>query len=260
MSSSLSRQNIDEYKNKTTEAVDNINGSRVVCLEETFEQMVGPFPLTTIPSSKRQVVSNDDRERIVAKTLEGHSVPAISSMYQINYQIVNSIIKQYLKTGLIFAEKRGGDRRSKLTLEVNKSLLAYVDLECTKTLHEMAEWVKSTFNIEVSNSTVDRALREFHYTLKRVTLVPERRNSVSTVELRTSYAASYRQLEVNNDDKNFVFLAEVGFSVVTRPSRGRNRRGESAYLFVTAARSRNISVIVAMNKYGMIYHKIHKEQ
>ena len=89
-------------------------------------------------------------------------------------------------------------------------MLAYVDLECTKTLHEMVEWVKSTFNIKVLTSTVDRALREFHYTLKRVTLVPERRNSVSTVELRTSYAASYRQLEVNNDDKILFFLMKLG--------------------------------------------------
>ncbi len=43
---------------------------------------------------------------------------------------------------------------------------------------------------------------------------------------------------------------------MTRPSRGRSRSGESAYLTVPAARSRNISVIAAMNKYGMVYHKI----
>ncbi|TBU10703.1 hypothetical protein CWI38_1598p0010 [Hamiltosporidium tvaerminnensis] len=35
-------------------------------------------------------------------------------------------------------------------------------------------------------------------------------------------------------------------------------RSESAYLSVTAARTRNISVVAAMNKYGMIYHKIHE--
>ncbi|KAF7684815.1 hypothetical protein CDIK_4436, partial [Cucumispora dikerogammari] len=49
---------------------------------------------------------------------------------------------------------------------------------------------------------------------------------------------------------------EVGFAVVTRPSRKRSAQGESAYLSVPAARSRNISVVAAMNKYGMIYHKI----
>ncbi|TBU19960.1 DDE-like endonuclease [Hamiltosporidium tvaerminnensis] len=122
----------------------------------------------------------------------------------------------------------------------------------------MAEWVKCTFNIDVSTSTIDRALREFHYTLKRVTLVTERRNTLSTIELRTNYATSFREFEVDNDDKNFVCLDKVGFAVVTRCCRGRNMRGESAYLSVTAARSRNISVVAAINKYGMIYHKNHE--
>ncbi|TBU00184.1 putative DDE endonuclease [Hamiltosporidium tvaerminnensis] len=36
-------------------------------------------------------------------------------------------------------------------------------------------------------------------------------------------------------------------------------RGKSAYLSVTAARSRNISVVATMNRYGMIYHKIREK-
>ncbi|TBU11544.1 hypothetical protein CWI38_1149p0020 [Hamiltosporidium tvaerminnensis] len=107
--------------------------------------------------------------------------------------------------------KRVSDRRSKLTLEIKESLQTYVDLECTKTL------------------TIDRAPE-----------TPERRNKLSTIDLRTNYATCFRELEVDNDDKNFVFL------------------DESAYLSVTEARSRNISVVAVMNKYGMIYHKIHE--
>ncbi|TBT98125.1 hypothetical protein CWI36_2528p0010, partial [Hamiltosporidium magnivora] len=109
----------------------------------------------------------NDRERIIEKTLEGYSMSAIASIYRINYQTVNSIVRRYLKTGLVFVEKRCGDRRSKLTLEIKKSLQTYVDLECTKTQYELAEWVRCTFNVGVSTSTIDRTLREFHYTLKR---------------------------------------------------------------------------------------------
>ncbi|TBU12830.1 hypothetical protein CWI38_0610p0020 [Hamiltosporidium tvaerminnensis] len=86
--------------------------------------------------------------------------------------------------------------------------------------------------------------------LKRVTSVPERRNSPSTID--------FRELEVDNDDKNFVFLDEVGPAVVIRLSKGCNRQGESAYLSVTAVQSRNILKVEAMNKYGSIYHKIHQ--
>ncbi|TBU13141.1 hypothetical protein CWI38_0518p0020 [Hamiltosporidium tvaerminnensis] len=129
-------------------------------------------------------------------------------------------VKRYLKTDLVFVEKKSGDKRS--------NLKTYVDLECTKTLHYLSEIVKSTFNVDVSTSTIDPALRVFHYTLKIVKL-----------------------LEVYDNDKNFVFLDEVEF-------RGRNVRCEFKNLFVTAARLRNISVVAAINKYGMECHKIHE--
>ncbi|TBU03257.1 hypothetical protein CWI37_0325p0010, partial [Hamiltosporidium tvaerminnensis] len=80
----------------------------------------------------------------------------------------------------------------------------YVDLECTKTLYELAEWVRCTFNVGVSTSTIDRTLREFHYTLKRVTLLPEHRNTLSIIELKTNYATSFRELEVDNDFKLYI--------------------------------------------------------
>ncbi|TBU05809.1 hypothetical protein CWI36_0574p0020 [Hamiltosporidium magnivora] len=179
-------------------------------------------------------------------------------MYRINYQTVNSIVWRYLKTGLVFVEKRGDDKRSKLPLEIKESLQTYVDLKGTKTLHWLAECVQSTFNIDVSTSTIDRAIREFYYTLKRVSLVSERRNSPSKIEHRTNYTNSFCELEVADEDKNFVSLDEVEFEVVTRSSRGRNMRRKLAYLFVTAARSRNILKVEAMNKYGSIYHKIHQ--
>ncbi|TBU12435.1 hypothetical protein CWI38_0758p0020 [Hamiltosporidium tvaerminnensis] len=112
---------------------------------------------------------------------------------------------------IVVKEKGGGDRRSKLTLEIKESLQTYVDLELN-------------INVDVASSTIDRAHREFYYTPKRVTLVPEQNN----------YATSFRKLEVDNDDKNFVFLDEVGVAIVRRLTRGRNMRCESAYLYEIA--------------------------
>ena len=44
--------------------------------------------------------------------------------------------------------------------------------------------------------------------------------------------------------------------MVSRPNKGRSLKGKSAYLSVPAARSRNISVVAAMSKYGMFYYSI----
>ncbi|KAF7687129.1 hypothetical protein CDIK_3032, partial [Cucumispora dikerogammari] len=115
------------------------------------------------------------------------SVLAISAMYQIKYQTVHSIVKKYLKTGIINAVKRGRDRRTKIPFHVKKALIAYVDEECTRTLKELGEWLKNSFNIDVSKSTIDCALSKFHYTLKRVTVVPERRNCLTTIQTRSAY-------------------------------------------------------------------------
>lgn len=236
---------------------------------EEEDNILNPWEITeeTLPNIVRRrrnlgvlniSVDNTERERIISKSLEGFSVRDIASFFGKNYQTVNSIIKKYLRTGNINKEKRGGDRRSKLSSEIKEQLIAHVDLECTLTLDNLSDWVLNRFGLLVSKSTIDRALKDFHYTLKRVTIVPERRNCETTVEERAVYAANFRMLEAENDEKNFVFLDEVGFSVVSRPSRGRSRIGQSSYVVVSASRSRNISVIAAMNKYGMIYHKINE--
>ncbi|KAF7685434.1 hypothetical protein CDIK_3817, partial [Cucumispora dikerogammari] len=97
-------------------------------------------PSPTAPTrQRRQTVSQEDRERIIAKSLEGHSVSSIASMYDVKYQTISSIIRKYLQTGLVIPEKRRGDRRTKLSLHVKNALLIYIDAECTKTLKELAE-------------------------------------------------------------------------------------------------------------------------
>ncbi|TBU20551.1 hypothetical protein CWI38_0052p0030 [Hamiltosporidium tvaerminnensis] len=192
MSNSFSGKNTNENKydfhiSKTPECIECENHLVSKCIVKTSGSHDENLPLTTIRNPRNQKVSNNDRERIIEKTLG----PFYYS-------------RRYLKTALVFVEKRDGDRRSKLTLEIKERLLA--------------RWVKRTFNVDVSTSTIDRAPRKFLFPLKRVTLVSE----------------------------------------LTRPGRGHNMRCEFAYLSVTAARSRNISVVAAMNKYGMIYHNIHE--
>ena len=44
---------------------------------------------------------------------------------------------------------------------------------------------------------------------------------------------------------------------MSRPRRGRSRQGISAYVTVSAAKSQNILVVAAINKYGMIFHKVY---
>ena len=110
----------------------------------------------------------------------------------------------------------------------------------------------------VSSTTIQRVLQDFHYTMKSIVSVPELRNDERTLNLREEYATKFRHLESTSEHKNFIFLVEVEFSVVSCQRRGRLRQGTSAYVTVSAAKSQNISVIAAMNKYGTIFYKVYK--
>ncbi|KAF7686049.1 hypothetical protein CDIK_3202 [Cucumispora dikerogammari] len=112
-------------------------------------------------------------------------------------------------------------------------------------------------NKTVSLSTIDKCIREFHYTLKDITIVPERRNIDSTIATRLEYARKFREIEIEYEDKNVVFIDEVGFCYSARTKMGRSVVGTSAYVNVPAVRTRNISVLAAINKYEFLFLKTH---
>ena len=103
---------------------------------------------------------------------------------------------------------------------------------------------------DMSNVNIDRCLKKFHYTIKKISIVPDGRNNDRTIDLREKYAENFRRIETVYEDKNIIFADEVGFSVSTRPKRGRAQQGRSAYVDVSAVKTRNISVFAAMNKYS----------
>ncbi|OAF66118.1 hypothetical protein A3Q56_06157 [Intoshia linei] len=82
-----------------------------------------------------------------------------------------------------------------------------------------------------------RILKNFHYNLKALVLVPVGRNCERTIISRCEYAWMFRELMMSTSQKNIIFLDYVGFSVVTRPKKGRSRIGIYPYLGVAAARS-----------------------
>lgn len=204
----------------------------------------------------RKFFSNEEKKKIVEKSIAGFSAKDISEFYNYNYKSVARIINQFNKTGLYENKIRGGDYRSKLNLEQKNQIINWVTENTILTLEQLVIKVRETYNIVVSKSTIDRCLKSFHFTVKELVRVPIRRNCDETIEKRFSYSQEFRELQGRVSYQNIIFLDEVGFSVVTRPKRGRARRGESPYLLVPAARSRNISVLAAMNANSMIFHRI----
>ena len=188
----------------------------------------------------------------------GYSNATISENVGVKRQTVASIVKSYLLTGKTECFKRGGDFSSKLDDDKKLLIRSWVDEDATITLKTLRLKLLDECGISVSVSTINRCLKEFHYSLKILTIVPERRNSDNTIEQRFIYAQEFNSKLLEAEGDNFVFIDEVGFNVSSRTRQGRSLAGTSAYVNVKAIKSRNISVIAAMNKYGMVLYKINR--
>ena len=193
---------------------------------------------------------------IVTQFIQGKAIVDISTSLEVNRTTVSKIIKRFKESGEIMSKKKGGDFTSKLSGRDKEAIISWVDEDPLLTLGQLKEKINEELGRVVSISTVDRCLKNFHYTLKSLVPCPVRRNCDNTIEQRYQYALQYRLLESEIGDRNIIFIDEVGFSVSTRPKRGRSVRGTSPFVIVPSARSRNISVIAAMTRNGMIFHSI----
>lgn len=79
-------------------------------------------------------------------------------------------------------KRTGGHRKQLLTVAQKEIICDWIDLDCTQTLRSLRdkcllEWPR----MQISLSTINRALKEFHYLVKMVTCVPERRNTTKSL-------------------------------------------------------------------------------
>jgi transposase len=90
------------------------------------------------------------------------------------------------------------------------------------------------------------------FTRKRLTLVPQERNSLRTIDARQNYCRYVNTIP----EENLVFLDETGFNFHTKRHYGYSLKNTKCFLTAPANRGRNISLMAAINKHGVITHEI----
>ena len=206
----------------------------------------------------RAYIANEDRKKVIDAYLNNQKIANISDVLKINKSTIYRIIQTYKNENRIVANKRGGPRNKKLNLEHQEFIKSLIDDDCSITLKKITEKIHQTFLISVSQKTIDRCLSEFSYSLKRTSLIPERRNTIEQIEMRAEYATNFMNLLTIYDGRKLIFIDEAGFSVSMRSRRGRSLVGTRANHVVTSIRTRNISLFAAMNKQELLFYSLHK--
>ena len=143
-------------------------------------------------ASRRSVISDEVRKLIIQQySVNKMKIIDISRMFNVPRTTVSSIISNFNKNGQETKLKRGGDYSSKLNDEMKDSVRSWIDENAAITLKNLCTKVQEKYNIVVSSTTIHRTIKDFHYSLKRISLIPVRRNTESTIENRLQYPLAF---------------------------------------------------------------------
>jgi len=200
-------------------------------------------------------VEDNIRKLIVESHISGHSTKQISTFLNIKYSTIYAIIKVYQKEDRFDAKLKGGKRYKKINENHIHAIRSWIDEDCGLSLKAIKCRLQEEFSISICEKTVDRYISSFSYTLKRTSLIPEKRNDANCINARYDYAKKFFEILTSHNESHIFFVDEVGFNVSMRCKRGRSLVGTPAIQVVPGLRSRNISVCCAMTKDGIVSFK-----
>jgi transposase len=195
------------------------------------------------------------RERIITAYMNNTDIKTISVLFGCTVTTVKRIISRFNEVGEVGPKTRDGSRNIKILNLHKDAIKSYIAENCSITLKEIQLRLESDFSLSVSMSSIDRAITSFSFTLKRLSIIPERRNNLVVIEERFQYSMNFYSLITIEDGRDIYFLDEVGFNVSMRSRRGRSLLGTAAAMSVEKIRSRNISICCVMSRNGAFYYK-----
>lgn len=197
-------------------------------------------------------VGNNIRESIIRKYISGKGTRLISQELELNENTVASVIRLYKNTGRTEAIQSRQPRQKKINQLAEAVIENAIGEDVSGPLRLMQNKLENELSITASLSTISRSLDAMNYSLKRVTFIPEMRNTLNNLTVREQYCNAYMM----HDENSLIFIDKFGVSCSTRINYGRSIAGTPARKGARAVRSKNYSVCAALMKNGLKYFKI----
>lgn len=130
-------------------------------------------------------------------------------------------------------------------------LLSQIEANSQITLDNLATLVQEKFQIQISVSSIHRALEKMDVTWKNILPIPVNWNTPEIIRARSDYIS---KLEITFRGRKKNFLDESGFNLHIKKSRERSLRGRFAILTVLP-KGKNISLLAALSEEGIVFSK-----
>lgn len=199
----------------------------------------------------RKQLEDSIREQIIKKFQSGKGPQKIADEIDLNVNTVSSVIRLFKQSGRIGAKKTRAPRQKKISLDAMSVLTEAISADVSVPLKTLKEKLNDQLGVSACLATISNSLRGMNYSLKKVSLIPESRNTEENKNLREAYCLDY----MLQDEEKLIFVDEFGVCCSTRLGYGRSIVGTPARKNVRAIRSKNISVCAAVMKTGVKYFK-----
>lgn len=120
--------------------------------------------------------SNDLRKRIIAARNNGDKINDIAERFSVSVRFIYSLLRLFRMTGSYEAKKNSGGAPRKISSEDEEKIRQFIEEKPDLTLEE----IKEQGNLEVSVSTIHRAIKRMKITLKKNTLSSRTKLTAST--------------------------------------------------------------------------------
>ncbi|KAG0440869.1 hypothetical protein DMUE_1437 [Dictyocoela muelleri] len=118
-------------------------------------------------------------------------------------------------------------------------------------LTEIKNIVFDAHDMTLSISTVCRKINKVGLTRKRLTSVPNERNSNERINERKFFSIDVSRIS----NENLVFLDETGFNEHIKRAYGYSLKNTKAYITIPNNKGVNLSLLCAINSRGLIGYK-----
>ncbi|CAG8816036.1 14362_t:CDS:2 [Cetraspora pellucida] len=104
---------------------------------------------------------------------------------------------------------------------------------------------------QISNDTVRKYVNKIRFTLKQLVTIPHKHNTSNKILDRKRYVEKIHQ-KVIDMLKDAIYIDETGFNLHLSSSHGHSLQGQPAVQVVETQKGKNITVIAAINKNGVL--------
>jgi transposase len=195
-------------------------------------------------------LSVDLRQRVLAAyQAKAGSQRQVAERFQVSLSFERDLMRHYRQTGSVEPKPHGGGAIAKLGIQQLPIVQALVEAQPDALLVELCERFAEKTGVEVSGSTMQRAVQRLELSVKKKTLIATEQQTQRVQDLRFAH----RDWTFTVDPRNLVFVDETGMHLGLTRLYGRAPIGARLYdTDVPGNSGQNISLIGGMSSDGLI--------